>query len=53
MLQVCFILDTDKQIFKKEIDSATKFIPLWVKVAVAIALGLGTMVDWKRIVVTR
>jgi PiT family inorganic phosphate transporter len=38
--------------FKSEIDSATKFIPLWVKVAVAIALGLGTMVGWKRIVVT-
>ena len=31
---------------------ATKFIPPWVKVAVAIALGLGTMVGWKRIVVT-
>src|SRR5471032_1758103 len=38
--------------FKKQIDDATKFIPLWVKVAVAIALGLGTMVGWKRIVVT-
>ena len=38
--------------FKKDIDSATRFIPLWVKVAVAIALGLGTMVGWKRIVVT-
>jgi PiT family inorganic phosphate transporter len=38
--------------FKKQIDSATKFIPTWVKVAVAIALGLGTMVGWKRIVVT-
>ena len=38
--------------FKKEIDESTKFIPLWVKVAVAIALGLGTMVGWKRIVVT-
>jgi len=38
--------------FKKLIDDATKFIPLWVKVAVAIALGLGTMVGWKRIVVT-
>src|SRR5262249_19849336 len=38
--------------FKKEVDAATKFIPLWVKVAVAIALGLGTMVGWKRIVVT-
>jgi PiT family inorganic phosphate transporter len=38
--------------FKKDIDAATKFIPPWVKVAVAIALGLGTMVGWKRIVVT-
>jgi PiT family inorganic phosphate transporter len=38
--------------FKSQIDAATKFIPLWVKVAVAIALGLGTMVGWKRIVVT-
>ncbi len=38
--------------YKKETDAATKFIPLWVKVAVALALGLGTMVGWKRIVVT-
>jgi inorganic phosphate transporter, PiT family len=38
--------------YKKHIDSATKFIPLWVKIAVAIALGLGTMIGWKRIVVT-
>jgi PiT family inorganic phosphate transporter len=38
--------------FKKELDHSTKFIPTWVKVAVAIALGLGTMVGWKRIVVT-
>ena len=38
--------------YQGEIDAATKFIPLWVKVAVAIALGLGTMVGWKRIVVT-
>ena len=36
----------------KHIDRATRFIPLWVKVAVALALGLGTMVGWKRIVVT-
>ena len=33
-------------------DKATKFIPGWVKVAVALALGMGTMVGWKRIVVT-
>jgi PiT family inorganic phosphate transporter len=34
------------------LDKATKFIPTWVKVAVAIALGLGTMVGWRRIVRT-
>jgi PiT family inorganic phosphate transporter len=38
--------------YKKSLDDATKFIPTWVKVAVAIALGLGTMIGWKRIVVT-
>jgi inorganic phosphate transporter, PiT family len=38
--------------YKTHIDRATRFIPLWVKVAVALALGLGTMVGWKRIVVT-
>src|SRR5882757_9239563 len=38
--------------YKGSLDQATKFIPTWVKVAVAIALGLGTMVGWKRIVIT-
>jgi PiT family inorganic phosphate transporter len=38
--------------FKGELDSSTKFIPTWVKICVAIALGLGTMIGWKRIVVT-
>jgi PiT family inorganic phosphate transporter len=38
--------------YKNQVDRATKFIPNWVKVAVALALGLGTMVGWKRIVVT-
>lgn len=38
--------------YKGSLDGATKFIPSWVKIAVAIALGLGTMVGWKRIVVT-
>jgi len=38
--------------YKTAIDKSTKFIPFWVKIAVAIALGLGTMVGWKRIVVT-
>jgi PiT family inorganic phosphate transporter len=38
--------------YKSKVDKATKYIPDWVKVAVALALGLGTMVGWKRVVVT-
>jgi PiT family inorganic phosphate transporter len=38
--------------YKAELDRATRFIPIWVKVAVAIALGQGTMIGWKRIAVT-
>jgi inorganic phosphate transporter, PiT family len=37
---------------RSSLDSGTKFIPIWVKVSVALALGLGTMVGWKRIVMT-
>ena len=47
--------EADRKVLKKykeSLDNTTKFIPFWVKVAVAIALGLGTMVGWKRIVVT-
>jgi PiT family inorganic phosphate transporter len=49
------VTDGDKKsldAYKKQLDNSTKFIPTWVKVAVAIALGLGTMIGWKRIVVT-
>lgn len=38
--------------YKNKVDKATKYIPDWVKVAVALALGLGTMVGWRRVVVT-
>jgi PiT family inorganic phosphate transporter len=38
--------------YKGSIDQSTKFIPTWVKIAVAVALGLGTMIGWKRIVIT-
>jgi PiT family inorganic phosphate transporter len=38
--------------YKSRLDKATRFIPDWVKVAVALALGLGTMVGWRRVVVT-
>jgi PiT family inorganic phosphate transporter len=38
--------------FQTSLQSYTQYIPIGVKVAVALALGLGTMVGWKRIVVT-
>ena len=34
------------------LNASTRYIPWWVKIAVALALGLGTMIGWKRIVVT-
>jgi PiT family inorganic phosphate transporter len=38
--------------YRGMLDRSTKFIPTWVKVAVALALGLGTMFGWKRVAVT-
>jgi PiT family inorganic phosphate transporter len=38
--------------FRSKLRPMTQFIPVWVKFAVAIALGCGTMIGWKRIVVT-
>ncbi|WP_448954130.1 inorganic phosphate transporter [Labrys neptuniae] len=49
------VSDADLKVIKTyhtATDNTTKFIPTWVKVAIALALGLGTMVGWKRIVVT-
>src|SRR5262249_35257310 len=40
------------KVYRTDLDRATRFIPVWVKISVAIALGLGTMVGWKRIVIT-
>ena len=38
--------------FQTDLQTYTQYIPVGVKIAVALALGLGTMVGWKRIVVT-
>jgi len=49
------VAGSDKQTlvdFKKSLDKTTNFIPNWVKIAVALFLGFGTMIGWKRIVVT-
>ncbi|MCE4067959.1 inorganic phosphate transporter [Pseudomonas nitroreducens] len=49
-----FDLDTwsSLQALRHEADRTIRFIPVWVKVAVALALGLGTLVGWRRIVTT-
>lgn len=36
----------------KEIKSVTDYAPKWVTIMIAISLGLGTMIGWKRIVKT-
>ncbi|WEJ72420.1 inorganic phosphate transporter [Pseudomonas sp. PSE14] len=40
------------QALRSEGERTIRFIPVWVKVAVALALGLGTLVGWRRIVTT-
>jgi inorganic phosphate transporter, PiT family len=45
-----WIHDFSKQI--KEIRTYTEYSPWWVIFMISIALGLGTMIGWKRIVVT-
>jgi PiT family inorganic phosphate transporter len=40
------------KVYNKALQSLTSYIPVWVKVAVALFLGFGTMIGWKRIVVT-
>ena len=49
-----FTADQKKSLdtYRGDLDKGTRFIPTWVKIAVAFALGLGTMIGWKRIVVT-
>ncbi|TSJ39640.1 inorganic phosphate transporter [Mucilaginibacter corticis] len=47
--------DADKTILtsdSKNITSITDFAPIWVIATISISLGLGTMIGWKRIVVT-
>ena len=37
---------------RKDLVATTEYAPSWVIVAIALALGLGTMIGWKRIVLT-
>jgi inorganic phosphate transporter, PiT family len=52
-------LAKEKRIGAKELEplqdslkKAVEYIPIWVKAAVALSLGLGTMIGWRRIVTT-
>src|SRR5207245_2031790 len=36
----------------RDLAATTEYIPTWVVIGVAVALGIGTMVGWKRIVIT-
>lgn len=40
------------QPYRKQITRSIEFVPLWVVVSVALALGIGTMIGYQRIVVT-
>jgi PiT family inorganic phosphate transporter len=46
------LFDKDQTGYRMQANTATEFIPFWVKLATALSLGLGTMIGWKRIVVT-
>lgn len=46
---------TQRQIIRDELKSLvgfTTYVPLWTIILISLALGLGTMIGWKRIVVT-
>lgn len=43
---------SDLQKLRKDLVSTTEYAPFWVILLVALALGFGTMVGWKRVVKT-
>lgn len=43
---------SDIKRLRKDLIATTEYAPLWVIIAVALALGLGTMMGWHRIVTT-
>jgi inorganic phosphate transporter, PiT family len=42
----------DMEPLQDSLKKAVEYIPIWVKAAVALSLGLGTMIGWRRIVTT-
>ncbi|GLK88152.1 inorganic phosphate transporter [Pseudomonas turukhanskensis] len=43
---------SDLEKLRKDLTATTEYSPFWVILAVALALGIGTMVGWKRVVLT-
>ena len=43
---------SDLEKLRKDLTVTTEYAPFWVILAVAMALGLGTMIGWKRVVLT-
>ena len=47
--------EPDKQVFRQaagDLEKTTDFAPIWAIATISISLGIGTMIGWKRIVVT-
>ena len=42
----------DLQRLRADLTATTEYSPLWVIVAVALAIGIGTLVGWRRVVLT-
>jgi len=42
----------DLRLLRADLTATTEYAPLWVIIAVALALGVGTMVGWRRVVET-
>ena len=42
----------DLEKLRKDLTATTEYAPFWVILAVALALGLGTMIGWQRVVLT-
>jgi low-affinity inorganic phosphate transporter len=43
---------SDLEKLRKDLTVTTEYAPFWVIFAVALALGMGTMIGWKRVVLT-
>ncbi|WP_332673304.1 inorganic phosphate transporter [Aromatoleum sp.] len=53
--KLAYLPDTEKKDLarlRKDLTSTTEYAPFWVVLAVALALGFGTMIGWKRVVLT-